>query len=248
MTDHRYPLRLGDDALIAAQRLSWWCTRAPQLEEDVALANVALDLLGQARALLAHAGDLEGAGRTEDDLAFLRGDREFGNAQLVELPEADFAHAVAKLLFFGTYQELLHTALASCADPVLAALGGKFAKESAYHVDHATQWTLRLGDGTSESRRRMQDAVDALWPYTHELFAEDPLWTAAAADGTGVDPAALLPDWTRYVTAVLARATLVRPEGDWRPGGGRRGLHTEAFGPLLAEMQALHRAHPGARW
>ncbi|WP_034092077.1 1,2-phenylacetyl-CoA epoxidase subunit PaaC [Streptacidiphilus albus] len=248
MTDPGYPLRLADDALIAAQRLAWWCTRAPQLEEDVALANIALDLLGQARALLSHAGGLEGAGRTEDDLAFLREDRQFTNVHLVELADEDFAFAIAKLLLFAGYQELLYTGLSTSTDPVLAALATKFAKETAYHLDHATQWTLRLGDGTGESHRRIQRAVDALWPYSHDLFAADELTARTTADGTGVDPAALRPPWLSHITATLRRATLAPPQDGWHPRGGREGLHTEAFGPLLTEMQALHRAHPGAAW
>lgn len=248
MTAPAYLLRLADDALIASQRLAWWSTRAPQIEEDVALSNITLDLLGQARALLARAGAAEGRGRDEDDLAYLRDDREFGNVQLVELADEDFAFAIAKLLFFCTYQDLLHQRLSGSTDPDLAGLAAKFAKETAYHTDHATQWTLRLGDGTAQSHRRAQHAVDTLWPYTHELFESDELFAAAAADGTGTDPAALRPPWLLRVTEVLRNATLRIPPDDWHPTGGRRGLHTEAFGPLVNEMQGLHRAHPGTRW
>ncbi|MET9296412.1 1,2-phenylacetyl-CoA epoxidase subunit PaaC [Streptomyces sp. NPDC003077] len=243
-----YPLRLGDDALIAAQRTIQWCTRAPQLEEDVALANIALDLLGQARALLAHAGELEGRGRDADALAFLRDEGEFGNVQLVELDNGDFAVSMAKLLFFATYQELLYGELTASRDRTLAALAAKAVKESVYHADHAASWVVRLGDGTEESHRRMRDAVALVWPYTHALFVPDAIDEAASARGTGPDPATLRAPWLQRVQRTLAEAMLTLPDDDWTPAGGRQGLHTEAFGPLLAEMQSLHRAHPGARW
>ncbi|MBM7774534.1 ring-1,2-phenylacetyl-CoA epoxidase subunit PaaC [Actinokineospora baliensis] len=240
MTRFESVLRLGDDALVAAQRMAQWCACAPQLEEDVALANIALDLLGQARALLTYAGELEGLGRDEDQLAYLRDEREFTNAVLVELPDADFAVAIVKSLFFATYQNLLYRRLTDGPDATLAAIAAKAVKETRYHVEHATLWTLRLGDGTSESRLRAQDAVDRLWPFTHELFEVDP--------AAPVDPAELRGPWAAQVEPVLSRATLLVPEDDWRPGGGRVGLHTEGFGYLLAEMQSVHRAHPGARW
>ncbi|MEZ0075111.1 1,2-phenylacetyl-CoA epoxidase subunit PaaC [Planotetraspora sp. GP83] len=239
-----YVLRLGDDALIAAQRMAEWVTRAPQIEEDAALANIALDLLGQARALLSYAGELEGLGQSEDDLAYLRDEHEFRNVQLVELPNGDFATTIAKMLFFAAYQHLLYTGLSAAGDPTLAGIAAKAAKETAYHVDHAVTWTLRLGDGTAESHRRMQAGVDEVWPFTHELF--EPSWFPA---GTGdIDPGALRGPWLRLVERVLRDATLRRPEDGWRPAGGRQGIHTEAFGYLVGEMQSLHRAHPGARW
>ncbi|MFC0865986.1 1,2-phenylacetyl-CoA epoxidase subunit PaaC [Sphaerimonospora cavernae] len=237
-----YLLGLGDDALIAAQRTAEWCARAPQIEEDVALANIALDLLGQARELLSYAGEVEGRGRDEDALAFGRDEHEFRNVQLVELPDGDFATAIAKMLFFGVYQRLLYSALSEADDRRLAGIAAKAAKETAYHVDHAVTWTLRLGDGTAESHRRMRTAVEQVWPFTHELFEP------AGPVSVGVDPGVLRAPWTRLIEQVLARATLRRPDDDWRPTGGRRGLHTEAFGRLLAEMQYLYRAHPGARW
>ncbi|MEU8296188.1 1,2-phenylacetyl-CoA epoxidase subunit PaaC [Micromonospora sp. NPDC048909] len=235
-----FTLALGDDALIAAQRLAEWTTRAPEMEEDVALANIALDQLGAARLLLTYAGELEGAGRDEDALAYLRDDREFRNCLLVELPNGDFAVTMAKLLFLAAYQLPLYTALAGCADERLAAIGAKARKESAYHLDHASLWVRRLGDGTEESHRRMQAAVDQVWPYVGELFAPD-----AAAP---VDPATLRADFDATVAAVLAEATLTRPETRWAPAGGRQGVHTEELSYLLAEMQVLHRAHPGAKW
>ncbi|WNM41602.1 1,2-phenylacetyl-CoA epoxidase subunit PaaC [Micromonospora halotolerans] len=235
-----FTLGLGDDALIAAQRLGEWTSRAPEMEEDVALANIALDQLGAARLLLTYAGELEGAGRDEDAFAYLRGDREFRNRLLVELPNGDFGVTMAKLFFLAAYQLPLYTALSGCADERLAAIGAKARKESAYHLDHASLWVKRLGDGTEESHRRMQDAVDQVWPYTHELFTADP--------AAPVDPATLRADFDAVVSAVLDEATLTRPTGGWAPGGGRDGVHTEHLSYLLAEMQVLHRAHPGARW
>jgi len=232
--DFERVLGLGDDALIAAQRLGEWCSRAPEMEEDIALANIALDQLGVARMLLTYAGELEGRGRDEDDLAFLRDDREFRNVQLVELDNGDFAVTMAKLLFLSVYQHLLYDALASGIDPRLAGIAGKARKESAYHVDHSALWAVRLGDGTAQSHARMQAAVDAVWPYTHELFEGQ----AAPLRG----------QWLVHVDKVLAEATLTRPADGWAPGGGRRGVHTEALSRLLADMQVLHRAHPGATW
>ncbi|WP_433315801.1 1,2-phenylacetyl-CoA epoxidase subunit PaaC [Micromonospora chersina] len=235
-----FALGLGDDALIAAQRLGEWTSRAPEMEEDIALANIALDQLGAARLLLTYAGELEGAGRDEDALAYLRGDREFRNCLLVELPNGDFGMTMAKLFLLAAYQLPLYTALSGCADERLAAIGAKARKESAYHLDHASLWVKRLGDGTDESHRRMQDALDQVWPYTHELFTADP--------AAPVDPATLRADFDAVVCAVLDEATLTRPADGWAPGGGRDGVHTEHLSFLLAEMQVLHRAHPGAKW
>jgi ring-1,2-phenylacetyl-CoA epoxidase subunit PaaC len=228
-----YLLRLGDDALIAAQRLAEWCAAAPELEEDLALANIALDQLGAARLLLTYAGELEGMGRDEDALAYLRDDREFRNCLLVELPNGDFAFTMAKLLLLAAYQLPLYDRLAASDDARLAGIAAKARKESAYHLDHAALWTVRLGDGTAESRRRMQDAVERAWPYTHELFTDEP---------------DLRDEWLRIVEPVLLEATLDRPADGWAPGGGRDGLHTEHLSYLLAEMQVVHRAHPGASW
>ncbi len=233
MTTVEYVLGLADDALVAAQTLATWCSRAHELEEDVALANIALDQLGAARLLLTYAGELEGAGRDEDALAYLREDREFRNVLLVELPEADFAVLIGKLLFLSAYQLPLYRGLSTGDDERLAGIAAKAAKESAYHLDHGSLWTVRLGDGTEESHRRMQAAVDELWPYTHELFEASP---------------ELRGPWLSTVEQVLAEATLTRPADGWTPGGGRAGRHTEHLSYLLAEMQVLHRAHPGARW
>ncbi|MGH8975977.1 MAG: 1,2-phenylacetyl-CoA epoxidase subunit PaaC [Acidimicrobiia bacterium] len=243
-----YALRLGDDALVLAQRLVEWSSRAPALEEDIALSNIALDLLGQARSLLGYAGEADGSERSEDDLAYLRSEGELTNVQLVEQPNGDFAWTMARQLFFSTYQLALYRRLAASADETLAAVAAKAAKEVDYHRDHATTWTLRLGDGTGESHRRMQAALDQLWPFTHELFEADGLTERLADSRVAVDPASLQPEWDDHVGSTLAAATLSRPEGNWRPGGGRQGHHSEHLGYLLAEMQHLHRSHPGARW
>ncbi|WP_369216893.1 1,2-phenylacetyl-CoA epoxidase subunit PaaC [Streptomyces flavofungini] len=229
-------LALGDDALVLSHRLGEWAGHAPVLEEEVALANIALDLLGQARILLSSIGD-------EDELAYLREERAFRNLQLVEQPNGDFAHTIARQLYFSTYQTLLYAQLAASQGD-LTPLAAKAVKEVAYHQDHAEQWTLRLGDGTTESHTRMQSALDALWRYTDEMFQPVP--------GLDVDCSTLRDDWTASVTAVIERATLTVPSGPqsgaWKAGAGRQGLHTESFGRMLAEMQHLHRSHPGASW
>ncbi|HEX6446569.1 MAG TPA: 1,2-phenylacetyl-CoA epoxidase subunit PaaC [Streptosporangiales bacterium] len=243
-----YALRLGDDALVLSHRLAEWVAHAPELEEDVALANISLDLLGQARALLAYAGELEGVGRDEDALAYLRDDRAFTNVQLVELPRGDFGLTIARQLLFSTYQRLLYPRLAASSDETLAGVAAKAEKEVVYHADHATQWTLRLGDGTDESHARMQAGLVAVWPYVDELFAPDPLTDRLAAAGVAVDPAGLREQWDAAVDAVLREATLDRPAVPSAPGGGRRGLHTEHLGHMLAQMQSLHRAYPGVTW
>lgn len=241
-----YALRLGDDCLVLGQRLSEWAARAPELEEDVALLNIALDQLGAARSLLSYAGSF--SGRDEDQLAFLRDEREFTNAQIVELDNGDFGKTMARLLLVSSYQLLQWEQLCSSADPTLAGVAGKAVKESAYHVDHASSWVVRLGDGTEESHARMQAGLDAVWPFAYELFEADPLVEGLVERGVAADPAALEGPWLAAVEKVLAEATLAVPETSWRPSGGRVGKHTEAFGYLLAEMQHLHRSHPGATW
>ena len=241
-----YVLGLADDALVLSHRLGEWIASAPQLEEDVALANIGLDLLGQARSLLTYAGELEGAGRDEDDLAYLRDERDFRNLQIVERPNGDFGLTIARQLAFSSYQYELYDRLRTSTDGRLAAVAGKAVKEVAYHRDHAVQWVLRLGDGTEESHRRIQTGLDEIWPYVAEMFDPSPVVEKRA--GVGVDPSALRDPWEIFVAAVLAEATLAIPEPAFHGHGGRRGLHTEAMGYLLAEMQHLHRAHPGATW
>ena len=243
-----YALRLGDDALVLAQRLCEWAARSPQLEEDVALMNLALDLLGQARSLLTLAGEREGQGRDEDDLAFLRDETAFVNAQLMELDNGDFGRTMARQLLVSAYAVPLWQALSSSTDADLAGIAGKAVKEVDYHLDHARSWVVRLGDGTAESHRRMQQGLDEVWPHAAELFEIDPLLDRLIARGVAADPAALQPIWQATVEDVLAEATLTVPETSWRPTGGRSGTHTETFGYLLAELQHLHRSHPGVTW
>ncbi len=243
-----YCLRLGDDSLVLAQRLCEWAARSPQLEEDVALMNLALDLLGQARSLLTLAGVREGRGRDEDALAFLRDEPDVVNVQLVELENGDFGRTMARQLLVAAYAVPLWQALCASTDADLAAIAGKAVKEVAYHLDHARSWVVRLGDGTEESRRRVQAGLDEVWPYAVELFELDPLLERLIARGVAADPAALQRVWRVTVEEVLAEATLAVPETSWRPTGGRSGAHTEAFGYLLAELQHLHRSHPGVSW
>ncbi len=249
-----YVLWLADDALVAAQRMGEWISSAPQLEEDVALANLGLDLLGQARSLLSHAGSLLDPPRTEDDLAFLRDAAGFRNVCLVERPwgddRPDFAVAVARLLVLSTYQCELYERLQACTDPTLAAVAAKAVAEVDYHRDHATMWVLRLGDGTQTSHTRMQASLDAEWPYVAELFDGAHLDPALLRAGIAVDPSSLRPSFDRRIAGVLAEATLRVPDASAAPGAvaGRSGRHTEHLVALLARMQGLARAHPGASW
>jgi ring-1,2-phenylacetyl-CoA epoxidase subunit PaaC len=244
----RYILHLADSPLILGQRLSEWCGHGPVLEEDLALTNVALDLIGQARLLLAHAGKLEGKGRDEDRLAFLRAESEYRNFTLVELPNGDFGRTVMRNLLFSAYQLHLWEALHRSSDSELAAIAGKSIKETRYHLRHAMDWTVRLGDGTEESHTRMQTALDALWPYTAEFFAADALDDAAADDGPGVPPASLQGPWEDTVRPVLEEATLRIPERTPFRSRGKHGMHSEHMGHLLAEMQHMQRAYPGLQW
>ncbi|MFE6965407.1 1,2-phenylacetyl-CoA epoxidase subunit PaaC [Agromyces sp. NPDC057679] len=244
-----YALRLGDDALVLAQQLGMWITRAPELEEDIALGNIGLDLIGHARSLLHYAGTA--TGRSEDELAYWRDEPEWRNAWLFEQPNGDFACTIARQLVASLYLFELYGALADSTDPTLAAIAAKSVKEVDYHRDHATQWVLRLAGGTEESRRRMIRAVDVTWPYVDELFADDELTERLAAEGVAVLPSTLRPAFESAVDEIFAEAALERPSGRTAytaSGGGRRGSHTEHLGPLLAEMQVLARQHPGASW
>jgi ring-1,2-phenylacetyl-CoA epoxidase subunit PaaC len=245
-----YCLMLADDALVYSHRLQQWMTRMPELEEETALANIALDLLGQARMLLARAGRAEGRGRDEDQLAFFREEGEFRNVRLVEALDEDFAELTGRLLVFAAWRLALFGELAGSADPVLAAIAAKGAKELTYHRDYAAQWVVRLGDGTALSHEKMQAALDSMWPLVGELLRPDPV--AGTLPGVAVRPEALRAEFDAVIDAVLAEATLDRPPSapvalvDGR--GGRDGVHTEAFGYLLAELQSLARAHPDATW
>jgi ring-1,2-phenylacetyl-CoA epoxidase subunit PaaC len=250
MGDHAVEalLRIGDSCLVLAQRLTAWCGHAPTLEEDIALANVALDILGQARRVLTRAGELEGAGRDEDALAYLRDAPDYRNVLLVEQPNGDFGQTMLRQLLFDAWAVELWPALAASSDPVVAGIAGKAAKEAAYHVRHSAAWVVRLGDGTEESRARMLTALDLLWPYAGEAFLDDEVDHAAAESGLVPLPSSLLPAYRRRVEAVLAEATLPVPPDPWWQRGGRQGSHTEHLTYLLGEMQVVHRAHPGASW
>jgi ring-1,2-phenylacetyl-CoA epoxidase subunit PaaC len=243
-----YVLSLADDALVSAQRTGEWIAASPQIEEDVALGNIALDLLGQARALLTYAGSLEQPVRSEDDLAYFRDAADFRNVHLVERERGDFGVAMARLLILSTYLCELYDALQGSTDETLAAVAAKAVKEVDYHRDHATMWALRLGDGTDESHVRMQAGLDAEWPFVAELFDGSYVDRTLVADGVAVDPSTLRDAFDRRIFAVLDEATLTVPDAAPTGGGGRRGAHTEALEPLLAEMQGLAREHPGATW
>ncbi|GAA6526575.1 1,2-phenylacetyl-CoA epoxidase subunit PaaC [Intrasporangium sp. DVR] len=244
-----YVLGLADDAMVYAQRLGEWMTNAPQLEEDMALGNIALDLLGQARALYPHVGSLDGTGRSEDDFAMMRDERDWRNVHLVEQERGDFGREMARLLWFSAYQRELYAALLASSDALLAGVAGKALKEVRYHVDHAAQWVVRLGDGTEESHQRMQAGLDWALPYLSELFHDDDASVAAASAGVGVLPSSLHDRVVGWVGAVAEQATLTLPdEPTWRARGGRAGVHSRPMGYLLAEMQHIARSHPGATW
>ena len=243
-----YALRLGDDALILAQQLSRWIAHAPELEEDVALGNIALDLLGHARSLLRYAGSYDG--RSEDDLAYFRGEAEFRSAWLFEQDNGDFARTIARQLIAATYFFELYTELAGSSDAALAAIAAKAVKEVEYHRDHAVQWTLRLAGGTDESRRRFVAGLGDVWPYVRELFRDDDLIDRLgdAAVRVAVRPSTLRPRFDAVIAAVLAEEDVEAPGGAAASGGGREGRHFPALGFILAEMQVLARQHPGASW
>jgi ring-1,2-phenylacetyl-CoA epoxidase subunit PaaC len=245
-----YCLMLGDDALIMSHRLQQWVTRAPELEDELALANIALDLLGQARLLLTRAAEVEGAGRDEDALAYLRDAAGFRNVRLAERADADFAHLVARLLVFATWRLALLDRLTTSADPVLAAIGAKGVKEVTYHRDYAAQWVVRLGDGTPVSHDRMQAAIDAVTPLVGELFLPHETELRLAEAGVAVDPAALRSEFDAVWAQVLTAATL-RPgtdESDPVAGSGRDGVHTAALAEILTELQSVARSLPGGVW
>ncbi|MFZ2507761.1 MAG: 1,2-phenylacetyl-CoA epoxidase subunit PaaC [Steroidobacteraceae bacterium] len=249
MTPHcRYVLRLADTSLILAQRLGEWVGHAPALEEDLGLANVSLDLLGQARMLLTHAGALEGRGRSEDDLAFLREQSEFLNATLVEQPNGDFGQTIVRQFLVDAWQLELYERLQESKDPRLAEIAAKAVKETRYHLRYSSGWLVRLGDGTAESHERVQQALTRLWPFTGELFSADEVDCDMAEAGIGPAPESLQPGWSVRVAAVLAEAGLAEPPLTPFGWHGKQGRHSEHLGYVLAEMQALYRAHPGAQW
>ena len=244
----QYLLRLGDDRLVLGHRLSEWCGHAPILEEDIALANIALDLVGQGALLLKLAGEVEGQGRSEDALAYHRDAVEFRSALIVELPKGDFAFTIVRQFLVSVASYFQLEALTASTHPELAGIAGKAVKETRYHVRHAGEWVLRLGDGTEESHRRAQQALDSLWRYTGELFLSDDVDATLVKAGIAPDPAPLEPKWRAQVGDVIARATLRQPPDGYMQRGGRAGLHTEHLGHMLSEMQIVARSHPGAKW
>jgi ring-1,2-phenylacetyl-CoA epoxidase subunit PaaC len=244
----QYLLRLGDTCLILGQRLAEWCGHGPILEEDIALSNMALDLVGQARALLTRAGQVEGLGRDEDQLAFLRDERDYVNPTLVELPRGDFAFTLVRNAMVSTLLKLIWERLADSSDAELAAIAGKAVKEARYHQQHAADWVVRLGDGTAESRRRTEAALAALWRYTPELFAADAVDEAAHASGLGPRWADVRDAWTAEMADILAAASLPVPQASAFVSTGRQGVHSEHMGFILAEMQYLQRSFPGGAW
>lgn len=243
-----YLLRLGDDRLILGHRLSEWCGHAPILEEDIALANIALDLIGQANLILQLAGEVEGKGRDQDALAYFREAIDFRNAQIAELPNGDFAVTVVRQFLVSLAAMLTLERLQGRAIPELAGIAAKAYKESRYHVRHAGEWVIKLGDGTEESHRRAQRAVDDLWRYTGELFETDAVEQRLVTQGLAIDVSTIESAWMSQVRDVLSTAALTIPEKVFMQRGGRRGRHTEHLGHLLAEMQIVARSHPGATW
>jgi ring-1,2-phenylacetyl-CoA epoxidase subunit PaaC len=243
-----YALRRADDALILGHRLSEWCGHAPMLEEDMALANIGLDLLGQARELYCYAAKVEGNGNDEDSFAYLRDVRQYRNLLLLEQPNGDFARTMARQLFYSAFADPYWRAMMKSEDATLQAIAAKSEKESAYHLRHASEWMVRLGDGTDESHRRAQSAVDDLWAFTGEMFWADEGERGLIAAGIAIDPATLRGQWLATVADVLAEATLVQPGNDWMQQGGRSGRHSEHLGHLLSELQSMQRTFPGATW
>jgi ring-1,2-phenylacetyl-CoA epoxidase subunit PaaC len=243
-----YTLRIADDSLILGQRLSEWCGHGPILEEDIALTNIALDLVGQATTLLNYAAELEGKGRDGDDLAFLRYERDFKNCLLVEQQNVDFGVTIARQFFFDVFRKLFFEKLCGSTNEMLAAVAEKSLKETKYHVKHSSEWMIRLGDGTEESHARIQEAVDSLWRYTDELFYMDEVDAELLKEGVAVDLSALKLEWTNHVEKIFEEATLTIPSSKWMQQGGRQGLHSEHLGYLLAEMQYMQRAYPGMKW
>ena len=243
-----YLCRLGDDRLVLGHRLAGWAGHAPILEEDIAMANFALDFVGQAASFLKLAGEAEGTGRDEDALAFFRDEFQFRNVQLVELPRGDFAFTMVRQFLFDAYDVLLMTRLATSTHATLAGIAAKALKEAKYHVRHSAGWVVRLGDGTEESHNRAQTALNELWGFAHELCETDAVERALVADGVAVDSSTLKAEWDNAVGGALAAATLSIPNDARHVTGGRCGRHSEYLGHMLAEMQILPRSHPGAKW
>ena len=243
-----YALRRADDALILGHRLSEWCGHAPMLEEDMALANIGLDLLGQARELYSYTAKVEGNGNDEDKFAYLRDVRQYRNLLLLEQPNGDFARTMARQFFYSAFADPYWRAMMKSSDATLKAIAAKSEKESAYHLRHSSEWMVRLGDGTEESHARARAAIDDLWAYTGEMFEVDASERALIGAGIAADPASLHPQWFKTVADVVREATLALPKSDWMQQGGRIGNHSEHLGHLLSELQSMQRTFPGATW
>lgn len=243
-----YVLRLGDDSLILGHRLSEWCGHGPILEEDIAMTNISLDLVGQATSLLGYAGELEGKGRDADALAFLRFDREYKNVLLVEQPNGDFGMTMLRQFFFDAYRKPLFEKLQHSTDQHLAAIAEKSLKETKYHLKHSSEWVIRLGDGTEESNARIQESLNTLWRYTNELFFTDEVDAELVEKGIVPSLQEIQNEWNATVTAVLTEASLTIPTNNWKQEGGRKGLHSEHLGYILAELQYMQRAYPNMQW
>lgn len=243
-----YLLRLGDNALILGQRLSEWCGHGPILEQDIAITNIALDLMGQARSWLAYTSILEGRGRDEDALAFLRDSHQYRNLLLVEHPNEDFAYTIVRQFLFDSFNYYLHEGLVHSQDAEIAAIAARSLKEITYHLRYSSEWMIRLGDGTDVSHEKMQRALDDLWPFAEECLLPDAVDEAACTAGIGVDLGRIRTQVEAKRVAIIAEATLALPPTEYPQQGGKQGIHTEALGRLLAEMQWLQRAYPGAEW
>jgi ring-1,2-phenylacetyl-CoA epoxidase subunit PaaC len=243
-----YTLRRADDALILGHRLSEWCGHAPAMEEDMALSNIALDLIGQAREFYGHAAQVEAKDNDENKFAYLRDVRQYRNLLLVEQPNGDFAHTIVRQLFYSAFADLYWHAMMASNDATLAAIAAKSEKESAYHLRHVSEWVIRLGDGTDESSARAQAAVDGLWSFTGEMFSIDDSERGLIDKSTVVDPARLREEWRATVSRVISEATLRLPQNDWMQQGGRHGRHSEHLGHLLSELQYMQRTFPGVTW
>ncbi|MFO0356209.1 MAG: 1,2-phenylacetyl-CoA epoxidase subunit PaaC [Sphingobacteriaceae bacterium] len=245
---YNYCLRLGDDALILGHRLSELCSRAPFIEEDLALTNISLDMIGRAEAFLKYAGELEGKGKTADDVAYRRAENFYFNHLLVEQPNSDFAHTIARQLFQSAFEYYLYSDLEKSKDATIAGIASKSIKEVKYHLSHAADWTIRLGDGTDESKKRMQKAINDLWMYTGELFEMDEVENILMKEGIAIDLVPIKSQWQNKIQTVLAEATLSVPEDGYMQSGSRKGIHSENLGHILSEMQYLQRAYPDANW
>jgi ring-1,2-phenylacetyl-CoA epoxidase subunit PaaC len=245
---YKYNLRLGDNALILSQRLSEWCSNAPFIEEDLALTNFALDMIGRAQAFLKYAGEIEGKGKTEDVLAYRRSERQYYNNQITEMPNGDFACTMVRQLFISAFEMYLFAELQNSKDATIAAVAAKTLKEVKYHLVHAEDWVIRLGDGTEESHNRVQKAVNDLWMFTAEQFEMDEVDRELMKEGIAVDLDSIRPLWNNYIENILKTATIDIPKDQFMQTGSRKGIHTEHLGHLLSEMQYLQRAYPDAQW